>query len=55
MLGSEKIVYFYIGDAKCSVKLPPNFAVDENLVLKIQLWLKVFYKKFLIVVWLVWL
>lgn len=36
MLGSEKIVYFYIGEAKCSVKLPPNFAIDENLVLKIN-------------------
>jgi len=36
MLGSEKIVYFYIGKVKCSVKLPPNFAVDEDLVLKIN-------------------
>jgi len=36
MLGSEKIVYFYIGDAKCSVKLAPDFSVDENLVLKIN-------------------
>jgi len=36
MLGSEKIVYFYIGDTRCSVKLPPNFAVDEDLVLKIN-------------------
>lgn len=36
MLGSEKIVYFYIGDAKCSVKLPPTFAVDDDLVLKIN-------------------
>lgn len=36
MLGSEKIVYFYIGDSKCSVKLPPSFVVDENLVLKIN-------------------
>ncbi len=36
MLGSEKIVYFYIGEARCSVKLPPNFAVDEDLVLKIN-------------------
>lgn len=36
MLGSEKIVYFYIGDAKCSVKLPPNFAVDDDLILKIK-------------------
>jgi len=36
MLGSEKIVYFYIGQTKCSVKLPPTFAVDEDLVLKIN-------------------
>lgn len=36
MLGSEKIVYFYIGNTKCSVKLPPTFAVDEDLVLKID-------------------
>ena len=36
MLGSEKIVYFYVGDAKCSVKLPSTFAVDEDLILKIN-------------------
>lgn len=36
MLGSEKIVYFYIGNTKCSVKLPPTFAVDEDLVLRID-------------------
>lgn len=36
MLGSEKIVYFYIGKTRCSVKLPPNFAVDEDLILKID-------------------
>lgn len=36
MLGSEKIVYFYIGNTKCSVKLPPTFAVDEDLILKIN-------------------
>lgn len=36
MLGSEKIVYFYLGKSKCSVKLPPDFAVDEDLVLKIN-------------------
>lgn len=36
MLGSEKIVYFYIGETKCSVKLAPNFVVDENLILKID-------------------
>lgn len=36
MLGSEKIVYFYIGDTRCSVKLPPDFAVEDSLVLKIS-------------------
>lgn len=36
MLGSEKIVYFYIGDTKCSVKLAPDFVVDEDLILKIN-------------------
>ena len=36
MLGSERIVYFYIGNSRCSVKLPPTFVVDENLVLKIN-------------------
>jgi len=36
MLGSEKIVYFYIGKTRCSVKLPPEFAVDEDIVLKIN-------------------
>lgn len=36
MLGSEKIVYFYIGNTKCSVKLPPTFAVDQDLVLRID-------------------
>jgi len=37
MLGSEKIVYFYIGTTKCSVKLPPTFAVDEDLILRIDI------------------
>jgi multiple sugar transport system ATP-binding protein len=36
MLGSEKIVYFYIGNSRCSVKLPPTFNVDKDLVLKIN-------------------
>ena len=36
MLGSERIVYFYIGKAKCSVKLPPTFVVDDDLILKIN-------------------
>lgn len=36
MLGSEKIAYFYIGTSKCSVKLPPNYAVDETLILNVD-------------------
>lgn len=36
MLGSEKIVYFYIGKNRCSIKLAPDFAVDESLVLRID-------------------
>lgn len=36
MLGSEKIVYFFIGGTRCSVKLPPTFVVDENIILKIN-------------------
>lgn len=36
MLGSEKIAYFYIGENKCSVKLPPNFPLDEDLILNID-------------------
>lgn len=36
MLGSEKIAYFYIGKSKCSVKLAPNFAVDDDLILNID-------------------
>lgn len=36
MLGSEKIVYFYIGKTKCSVKLSPDFAVDESIILRIN-------------------
>lgn len=36
MLGSEKIVYFYIGKTKCSVKLLPDFAVDESIIIRIN-------------------
>lgn len=45
MLGSERIVYFYIGDSKCSVKLPPNFSVDEDLILKIDKKALLFFDK----------
>lgn len=36
MLGSEKIAYFFVGGTRCSVKLPPTFVVDENIILKIN-------------------
>lgn len=36
MLGSEKIVYFYIGKNRCSVKLPPTFVVDEDMILNVD-------------------
>lgn len=36
MLGSEKIVYFYIGNTKCCVKLPPTFVVEDDLILKVN-------------------
>lgn len=37
MLGSEKIVYFYIGKSRCCVKVPPTFEVDEDLVLNLDI------------------
>lgn len=37
MLGSEKIVYFYIGKSRCSVKVPPTFIVDEDLILNLDI------------------
>lgn len=36
MLGSEKIVYFYIGNKKCCVKLSHDFAVDNDIILRID-------------------
>lgn len=36
MLGSEKIAYFNIGSTKCSIKLPPDFSIDEDLILRID-------------------
>lgn len=36
MLGSEKIAYFYIGETRCCAKLAPDFALDEDLILKID-------------------
>lgn len=36
LLGSEKIVYFYIGDKKCSAKLPANYSIGKNLELSIS-------------------
>ena len=34
MLGSEKIVYFYLGDKKCSAKLSPNCDIKDKITLK---------------------
>src|SRR5574344_374661 len=36
MLGSEKSAYFYIGGKKCSAKLTPDYALDEDLILNIN-------------------
>ena len=36
LLGSEKIVYFNIGDKKCSAKLPADFNIDKTLELSIN-------------------
>lgn len=36
LLGSEKIVYFNIGNSKCSAKLPPDYNISENIVLSIN-------------------
>ena len=33
MLGSEKIVYFTLGDSKCCAKLPYNYALDDAIEL----------------------
>jgi len=45
MLGSEKIAYFYIGKSKCSVKLPPDFVVDEDLILNMNCKNMFFFEK----------
>ncbi len=36
LLGSEKIVYFNLGDSKCSAKLPPDFEIGEQIELSIK-------------------
>lgn len=36
LLGSEKIVYFYIGDKKCSAKLPADYQINDKLELSIS-------------------
>src|SRR5574344_2558223 len=36
LLGSEKIVYFYIGDKKCSAKFPAEIDVEKTLELSIN-------------------
>lgn len=36
LLGSEKIIYFYIGNKKCSVKISANYDVKDKLELNIN-------------------
>ena len=36
LLGSEKIVYFNIGDKKCSAKLPAGYEINDELELSIN-------------------
>ena len=36
LLGSEKIVYFNVGDKKCSAKLPADYSFDKTLELSIR-------------------
>ncbi len=36
LLGSEKIVYFNIGNSKCSAKLPPDYEIKEEIELSIR-------------------
>ena len=36
LLGSEKIVYFNIGDKKCSAKLPADYNFNKTLELSIH-------------------
>lgn len=36
LLGSEKIVYFNIGENKCSAKLPPEYKIENSILLSIK-------------------
>ena len=36
LLGSERIVYFNIGNKKCSAKLPADYVVEKTLELSIK-------------------
>ncbi len=36
LLGSEKIVYFNIGENKCSAKLPPDYEIGETIELSVN-------------------
>lgn len=36
MLGSEKIVYFFVANTRCCIKVPPTFVIDEDIVIKID-------------------
>ena len=36
LLGSEKIVYFNIGNSKCSAKLPPDYQIGDDIELSVK-------------------
>jgi len=36
LLGSEKIVYFNVGENKCSAKLPPEYRIEKEIELSIN-------------------
>ena len=36
LLGSEKIVYFTIGESKCSAKLPADYEIKKTIDLSIR-------------------
>lgn len=45
MLGSEKIAYFNIGDAKCSAKLPPDYEIKDEIELAVSTENMLFFDK----------
>ena len=45
MLGSEKIAYFNIAEAKCSAKLPPDYEIKEEIELAVSTENMLFFDK----------